>query len=340
MIASQGATALTLCVVLGWPTCHPVDHLRDVDPRARLELFDQGHGPLSGGVIAAREHGDLVDLDVGDGLDERIHHALKLLHQEDVARGLTALLPGVDHGVEHGDCRLTVFDDACGLGLGIGPTLLHLGLCGRHHIREESALDLLDSRSLYLEVLAGLFDECLHFTDLLRDHRLARRLGVGDLPLNVRLEDAHLCIEIADLRDLIVVGLLVDGLGPGVRLVDSRRLDDLGRLLTSDGIQVAHVVRDVLDLEGVEDQSQSAEVVLGLLQELLREADLVLVDLLGCELRAAWSASGCPWRPYDGAAIPTEESLDGVAEEGLVACDLDVGDALTVSGMPPLGRRW
>ena len=55
-----------------------------------------------------------------------------------------------------------------------------------------------------------------------------------------------------------------------------------------------------------------------LLQELLCEADLVLVDLLGCELgehASEVALEGVLGDLDDGAAVPTEESLDGVAED-------------------------
>ena len=59
------------------------------------------------------------------------------------------------------------------------------------------------------------------------------------------------------------------------------KLDDLGALTTTDAVEVAALIEHVLDLHGVEHQAKSRQVVLGLLQELLCEQQLVLVDLLG-----------------------------------------------------------
>jgi hypothetical protein len=72
------------------------------------------------------------------------------------------------------------------------------------------------------------------------------------------------------------------------------------------------------------------EVVLGFLEELLGEAQLVLVDLLGSELGE--DATQVPLEGVLGDLddlLPAlaEEALEGVVEERLVAGDLEVGDA-------------
>jgi hypothetical protein len=81
----------------------------------------------------------------------------------------------------------------------------------------------------------------------------------------------------------VVARRLHRGLGLRAGLGDEGGLLHLGRLLAPDAVQVAHVVGDVLDLQGVELDADAAQVVLGLGEQALGELDLVLVDLLGGE---------------------------------------------------------
>ena len=124
-------------------------------------------------------------------------------------------------------------------------------------------------------------------------------------------------------------GLRDGGVHPHSRALDA-----------ADRVQVAHVVRDVLDLQGVEHEAHAVEVVLRLLQQGVREARLVLVDLFGGELgehAAQVALEGLLGDAHELLAGLAQEALDRVVEEGLLARQRDVGHPVHVQGDATLG---
>ena len=99
------------------------------------------------------------------------------------------------------------------------------------------------------------------------------------------LRDREVGVDLGDLAPRPVLGLLLGRLGLRLRLDDARLLADARALDAARRVQVVDVVGDVLDLERVEHEPDAVHVVLGLLDERLGERGLVLVHLLGRELR-------------------------------------------------------
>jgi hypothetical protein len=104
--------------------------------------------------------------------------------------------------------------------------------------------------------------------------------------------------------------------------------------------EVADVVRDVLDLQVVEDQTQAHEIAVRLLDELLLEDHLLLVDLFRRQLGDDAAEVGLERvlrDEHDLLLRVAEEPFDGVVEERLLTGDLDVRDRGDVERHPTLG---
>ena len=129
---------------------------------------------------------------------------------------------------------------------------------------------------------------------------------------------------------LVLLGLL-DGRGtPGVRLGDGGVLGHLGGLGTTPVAQVAALVLDGRDLEGVDDQTLVVHRVRGFLLHLRGEGSAVLNDLLDRE-RADDRAQGAGedlLRIVVDLLLLVEEALRGLAHIVLGAADLDLRDSL------------
>src|SRR5690606_33732126 len=105
-------------------------------------------------------------------------------------------------------------------------------------------------------------------------------------------------------------------------------------------VEVAAVVRHVLDLEGVELEAEALEVLVRLDEQALGELDPVAVDLLrreGGEHAAQGALERLARHPQDLLAAADEDALDGVADDRLGAGDLEVGDTLDVERDASLG---
>ena len=138
---------------------------------------------------------------------------------------------------------------------------------------------------LGLEALLG-DDACLLAGHLgLGLGRAGERLELGlTHPERVLLlDDLQVCLGGCDLGPLAGQGLGLLGLGLALRLGDPGLLQHLRGLAAADRVEVADLVGDVLDLEDVELEPEGLDVVVGLVDEGLRELQAVLVHLLGCQ---------------------------------------------------------
>ena len=118
----------------------------------------------------------------------------------------------------------------------------------------------------------------------------------------------------------------------GVRLGDRRGLADPRGLRATEVGEVAAVVGDVLDLEGVEDQALTGQRALGLVGDALREGGPVADDLLDGEAaddRAQRTGEHLLGEGLD-VGLLAEEPLRTEPDLVGVAADLDDGDAVEV----------
>src|SRR5690606_25702351 len=112
-----------------------------------------------------------------------------------------------------------------------------------------------------------------------------------------------------------------------------RLLQQLRGLPAPYRVEVALVVRDVLDLQRVELEPEPPEIDVGFVQELARELLAILVDLFRRERgqhAAQVALEGLARDRHDLLARVAEEALDRVAELPALARDLHVRDALHV----------
>ena len=251
-----------------------------------------------------------------------------------------ALVVGLGDAGEHVGGGAALLDDLGGGALGLLLGLAAGGVGGLQDVGVELAADLLDAGLLHADLAAGGGDEGLDLGLLLGDEGAAARPGVGDAALVLLGRDLHLRLEGGELGVAGVVPAELGGLGLAAGLGDERVAADRGGALAAHGVEVADLVADVLDLQGVEDEAQLAEVVLGLGGEALGEGLLVGVDLLGGhggEHAAEVALEGLAGGLHDLLAAAAEEALEGVVEQGLLAGDLDVGEALDVERDAALG---
>ncbi|SIG87832.1 Uncharacterised protein [Mycobacteroides abscessus subsp. abscessus] len=136
------------------------------------------------------------------------------------------------------------------------------------------------------------------------------------------------------LRLLVLLRLLDGGGTGGVRLGDGGVLRDLGGLRTTPVAQVAALVLDRGDLEGVDDETLVVHRVRGLLLHLRGEGGAVLDDLLDGE-RADDRAQGTRedlLRVVVDLILLVEEALRGLAHVIVGAPDLDLSDTAQLEG--------
>ena len=181
------------------------------------------------------------------------------------------------HGLGAG---AAILDDAGGVSLSVKDHAVAGGDGGLDHLGLELALDLLDACLLDIHFRRGACDEEGDLGELLGGEGGASGLGVEDSSSGFGAGDLDARLELRE-HGLLAVGGGGDGGGrsrAGFR--HARALHQLGGLSSPDGLEVALVVGDALDFEGVEDEAEGVEVLLGLLEEALREGVLVFVDLL------------------------------------------------------------
>ena len=114
----------------------------------------------------------------------------------------------------------------------------------------------------------------------------------------------------------------------GLSLSDARIPLQFDQLLATNRIEVAHVIRDVLNLQRVEHQPELLQIVLRLLQQGARKGDLVFIELLGSE--AGHHAAQVPFQRLLGDMTNVvlafaNQAFDRVVDPGLIAGDLDIG---------------
>ena len=308
-----------------------LDLLGERDDRTRQLRHEAGNPPAL--TTAIVDDGDPIDIDIVDRRHDLVDELREHVEHEDALAVITSSLVLLRETLEHLDLRLAVLDDLRRLRLSGELLGFKVGLGGRDDIGLEAATLQLDA--LLLELLLGGGTR-----NVAGDGRLLL-LGLGNR-FELRSADAELVL----LLDDVLVGLHRGDLGSlaGGRLGrlglshpfgfgHTGLLDDLGRESTADRVEVLVVVGDVLDLHHVKLETQRLDVVVGFVDQLMRELQPVLVDLFRRQRGEYTAQVGFERLLGDLADLlggTVEEAFGGVLEQTLGARHLDVGDALHI----------
>src|SRR5690554_5057309 len=288
------------------------------------------------------DDGDLVDLDLLNRGEHRVENRIELLQQEDGTRRVAGGVPGLDELSECDDVRLTILDKGRGVSLGLSLKLGLSSLRGLNHIRSELALHLLQARTLHIEVRASTSGHRSDLGALLGHHRLATRLRVDDAALGFGLGDLHLRVDLGGSTLLLVIGIEHAGFGAVHGLGDTAVLQKRRRLLTTDRVEVALIIANMLNIKRIQLQPEARQVVLRFLGERLRKLDAVVVDLFRRQRRkhaAKIALERLLGDLNDLLAGHPQKTLNGVVDKRRTAADLDVGNPFHAERDTALGVR-
>ena len=242
--------------------------------------------------------------------------------------------------LEHLDLRGAFFDDVSRVGSCLKLACLEIGLGGKDHVGLKSTLLQLDA--LKLELLLsngtgfGTRNLCLFFRSLGN----AVEFSGTDTKLVALFDDLTLSHCLSDLGPLLGLGFSLLSFCLLLRFGNTSGLQHVGSTATTNGIEIANFIGDVLNLQDVEFEAKSLDVIVGFFDEELGELEAILVDLFrgqGCEDTTQVCFEGFLGDLGDRLVGHVQETLNRVGEQRVLARNLDVGNALHVQRDGTLG---